>query len=311
MIKIKNILFFLISVLVLIMIFLNYPILQDRLKDILRIHPDLVIEPGNAYTKENSFLFVSPLEEYTPYDYEDLKKMFYSIFNQGWSEFTFYCPIEYRNCLTDVATLSNDEILLSNINNYVHPYNSYASIKTLYDDTGEVTVKIQHLYSDEEIAKIDKELDSILATQVNASMSDRDKILALHDYIIRTTKYDPYKTDKDDLSKSSSPYDSSRILGVLYDHYAICSGYTDTMAVLLEKLKIPNYKIASATHVWNAVYLEGKWWHLDLTWDDPITTSGKDILDHSYFLITNEELLDLDEGIDDHLFDKKVYLEFQ
>lgn len=303
--------FFLISVLVLLMIFLNLDTLKDRLKDILKVHPDLVIAPGNAYTKEDAFLFVSPSEDYIPYNYDDLKNIFYSIFNQGWDEFTFYCPIEYRNCIVDVAMISNDEVLLSNINNYVHPYNSYTSIKTLYDETGEVTVKIQHVYSEQEIDRIEKEVDSILAHQINDSMSDRDKILALHDYIIRTTKYDPYKVDKEDSQKSDSPYDSSRILGVLDDHYAICSGYTDLMAVFLERLHIPNYKIASDTHIWNAVFLDGKWWHLDLTWDDPITTSGQDILDHSYFLITNEELRTLDENIDDHHFDANVYLEYK
>lgn len=306
MIKIKNFLFFLISILVILMIVINFDTLSSRFKDILRIHPELVIKPGNEYQKDDSFLFVKQVDSYTPYNYEELKNIFYSVLNQGWNEFTFYCPVEYQECLNDVADISYDKLLLSNINNFVHPYNSYTSIKTLFDETGEITIKVTHLYSNEEIDRIDKDIDLLIENVVKDSMSDKEKILALHDYIINNTKYDIERANSE---TNSSEYDSARILGVLYDHYAICSGYADLMAVILEKLNIPNYKISSETHVWNALYLDNEWWHLDLTWDDPISTSGKDILDHSYFLIDSKTLRELDAGIKDHIYDKDIYME--
>ncbi len=288
------------------MIVINFDTLSSRFKDILRIHPELVIKPGNEYQKDDSFLFVKQVDSYTPYNYEELKNIFYSVLNQGWNEFTFYCPVEYQECLNDVADISYDKLLLSNINNFVHPYNSYTSIKTLFDETGEITIKVTHLYSNEEIDRIDKDIDLLIENVVKDSMSDKEKILALHDYIINNTKYDIERANSE---TNSSEYDSARILGVLYDHYAICSGYADLMAVILEKLNIPNYKISSETHVWNALYLDNEWWHLDLTWDDPISTSGKDILDHSYFLIDSKTLRELDAGIKDHIYDKDIYME--
>lgn len=306
MIKIKNFMFFLISILVILMIVINFDTLSSRFKDILRIHPELVIKPGNEYQKDDSFLFVKQVDSYTPYNYEELKNIFYSVLNQGWNEFTFYCPVEYQECLNDVADISYDKLLLSNINNFVHPYNSYTSIKTLFDETGEITIKVTHLYSNEEIDRIDKDIDLLIENVVKDSMSDKEKILALHDYIINNTKYDIERANSE---TNSSEYDSARILGVLYDHYAICSGYADLMGVILEKLNIPNYKISSETHVWNALYLDNEWWHLDLTWDDPISTSGKDILDHSYFLIDSKTLKELDAGIKDHIYDKDIYME--
>lgn len=288
------------------MIFLNHNIISGRLKDVFRIHPEMVIKDGNDYVKKNNYYFVSQVDDYVPYDYDDLKNIFYSVLNQGWDEFTFYCPVEYKECLDDVYKISNDKVLLSNINNFVHPYNSYSSIKTLYDETGEVTIKVYHLYSVNEIENIDAEIDKIIANNTNSNMSDKDKILALHDFIINNTKYDTIRANSSD---NTSDYDSARIQGVLYDHYAICSGYSDIMAVMLNKLNINNYKISSETHVWNAVYLNGKWVHLDLTWDDPVSTSGKDILDHSYFLIDNETLKELDTENSDHIYDKSVYYE--
>ena len=149
--------------------------------------------------------------------------------------------------------------------------------------------------------------DKIIEENITYNMTDKDKIRVLHDYIINNTKYDVTRANE-----GTSSYDSSRILGLLYEHYAICSGYADTMAVILDKLGINNYKVASKSHVWNAVYLDNKWYHLDLTWDDPVSTSGKDILDHTYFLIDTSTLGEvMDNDDDEHVFDKKIYSELK
>lgn len=305
MIKIKNTLFIVLSLLVILITFLNFDRIWERLSSINKPAPSTVIKEANEYQKKETFYFVKQTDNYTPNSFNDLMNIFYSVLNQGWDDFTFYCPVEYKECLKDVVKLSYDEILLSDINNYVHPYNSYAKIKILYDDAGEVTIKINHQYSKEEIEKIDADIDSLITSQTNSEMTTKEKIRALHDYIINETKYDTRRA-----SKEESKYDSARINGVLYDHYAICSGYTDLMAVILTKLNVPNFKVASATHVWNAVYVDNTWLHLDLTWDDPVSTSGKDILDHSYFLITNDRLEELDkENKNEHIFNKGTYYE--
>ena len=96
------------------------------------------------------YLFVKHTDTYVPYKYNDLLDIYYSALDQGWEEFTFYCPKEYKSCIGDVGAISNDDILLSIINNYVHPFNSYSEIKTVYDDTGEVTIKINHIYNYED-----------------------------------------------------------------------------------------------------------------------------------------------------------------
>lgn len=307
MIKIKNYISLLAVLIVCIALFMNADVITEKLKTILYIHPEIVIKPGNDYVKKDKFNFIEQVDAYEPYNYDDLKNIFYSILNQGWEEFTFYCPNEYVDCLKDVEKISDDKALLSDINNFVHPYNSYSTIKTLYDDMGEVTIKVSHLYSDKEIKKIDSDIDTIIKKNTTSSMSDREKIKSLHDYIVNNTKYDIKRANDQE-----SDYDSARILGVLYDHYSICSGYADLMAVILNKFEIPNYKIASESHVWNAVYLDGEWLHLDLTWDDPVTASGKDVLDHTYFLIDTNTLEGLNEKNNtEHIYDKKIYYELK
>ncbi len=304
MIKIKNALFAILSLLVLVILFLNFDTVWDKISSIANPEKVITIKEANQYKKNDDFYFVKQLKSYVPQNPNDLKNIFYSVLNQGWTEFTFYCPIEYSECLKDVIKLSNDQSLLSDINNYVHPYNSYSSIKILYDEAGEILIKIYHKYSDEEINKIDKDIDIMINNITNEQMTITEKIRALHDHIINETKYDTKKANN-----LESNYDSERINGVLYDHYAICSGYTDIMAVILSKLNVPNFKVASLTHVWNAVYLDGKWLHLDLTWDDPVSPTGNDILEHNYFLIDTNTLEITDTNNNEHTFDKNIYYE--
>jgi hypothetical protein len=304
MTKVKTILLVLVCFVVIIAIALNFNSIVDELSELFKAHPDLVINPGNDYTKEYSFEFIQQSEDYVPHSKEDLYDIFFSTLNKGWIEFTFYCPIEYTTCLEDIENLSNDKVLLSDINNFVSPFNSYSSIRTVYDDTGAITIQVVRLYSDTEIQQINAELDKMM-NMADSKALLWDKILVLHDYIINNTQYDTVRADE-----GTSSHDSTRMTGLLFEHYSICGGYADTMAALLDRLGVTNYKISSDNHVWNAVLLDGVWYHLDLTWDDPVTNTGRNVLDHTYFLIDDNKLTQLAKDSKDHIFDKKVYLEF-
>ena len=137
---------------------------------------------------------------------------------------------------------------------------------------------------------------------VKDSMSDKEKIKAIHDYIINNTKYD---SDRSDLKIVK--YKSNIAYGPLIEGYGLCGGYTDAMALFLDYFNIPNFKIISENHVWNAVKINNKWYHLDLTWDDPVATSGKDVLEYTFFLINTKKLESLEK--EQHIYDKNVFKE--
>ena len=303
----KNIISFFVSIIIILVVVLNLDTIISVIKDVIYSNREVFIPEANMYEKDYDFMYFKESDDFIPSNYDDLVSIFYTTLDKGWNEFTFYCDTEYEECLEDVAVISNDQKFLAEINNFVHPYNSYSTIKTLYDDTGKVTITIDKLYKDDEVDKIDKEIKIWMNEYIRDNMSTKDKIKVMHDAIINKTKYDQVRADT-----NNSKYDSARIQGVLYDHYAICSGYTDMMAVVLSKLNIPNFKIASEEHVWNAVYVDGKWYHLDLTWDDPITTSGRNVLLHDYFLINDNDLTKLDMSATkrEHIYNRDIYLEF-
>lgn len=302
--------FLLVTVVLIAVIAFNFKLIYHKFEAFFYDEYDKVktvrIKDGNIYSKKVDYNFVQISKDYVPYNYNDIINIFYSILDNGWDDFTFYCPKTYTNCINDFDEISHNKTLLSNIRDFVHPYNQYSSMDASYNSNGKIEIKVKYLYTKDEIKKIDKDIDNIIIENIDNSMSDVEKIKALHDYVINNTRYDQIMAETNE-----SPYDSERIGGLLYDGYAVCSAYADIMAVMLNKLDIPNFKVSSESHVWNAVYLDGRWLNLDLTWDDPISTSGKDILDDTYFLINTDKLLSLDikEDKNDHTYNKKVFSE--
>lgn len=304
--KLKNLIITFILILIILLETINIKPITNFFKNLINNNKTIIINPKNKYYKDYDFLFIKNTDNYTPYSYNDLLNIFYSVINNGWDEFTFYCPSEYSDCINDVELISNNQVLLSQINDFASPFNSFDEINTLYDETGEITISLNNTYTKEEQNIINEKLDSIISSNINDSMTLEQKLKSLHDYIINTTKYD---IDKNNTGESI--YHSSTAYGALIEGFATCNGYADAYALMLDRLGVKNYRITSDTHIWNAVYINDEWLHIDLTWDDPVSESGKDYLEHNYFLVDNDTLEKEDGTLVDHKFPKAVYLEFK
>ena len=266
------------------------------------VSKDVTIDKKNEYYRDYNLSYVHTTDNFKAESKNNLLDMYYTIINSGVDEFTFYCSKDYKDCIDDVKYLANDQTTLSNINSFVHPYNSFTTIKTEYDTLKRVTLKIQKAYTVEQIEEINKVVDKTIKNEIKDEKDPKEIIKIVHNYIINNTKYDKERADRNIIK-----YSSTNAYGVLIEHYGLCGGYTDAMAIFLNKYNIPNFKVVSENHIWNAVYLDNKWYHLDLTWDDPVLTDGSDTLEYTFFLITTPELEELETN--QHGFDKKVFSE--
>lgn len=265
---------------------------------------EVTLDEKNEYYRDYDFDFVQNTENFSPYCKQDIYNIYYTIINSGKENFTFYCPSDYSNCIDDINDLANDQTKLSDINNFVHPYNGFQHIETEYDNLGKVTVYIEKSYSNSEIKKIDEKIDYIEKNVLNSNYSSLENIKLAHNYIINNSIYDTNRSDQNVIY-----YKSDLAYGPLIEGYGICGGYTDAMELILERLGIKSYKISSDNHVWNAVNLDNNWYHLDLTWDDPVVSDGSQILDHSFFLIETDKLLEIEKT--QHRFDQDIYYELK
>lgn len=258
----------------------------------------------NQYYREYDFSYVQNTENFIPECKQDLLNIYYTVINAGKNEFTFYCGRDYENCLSDLESIANNQNTLSLINNYVHPYNGFKHIETEFDNSGKITIIINKSYTEEDIVAIEKQLDVIEQTIIKDDVPLELNIRAVHDYIINNTRYDVERRDSNNLT-----YKSDIAYGPLIQGYSICSGYTDAMQLMLERLGVENFKVATDNHIWNAVNLNGAWQHLDLTWDDPILDIGINIIIYDYYLISTDKLLELD--LTEHNFNQEIYTELK
>ena len=95
----------------------------------------------------------------------------------------------------------------------------------------------------------------------------------VHDYIINNVDYDT----------TLSYQNIYNIYGTLVNKKAVCAGYAKTFKYLMDSLEIPcisvigkatNSEGRTENHEWNYVQINQKWYAIDTTWDDPVSTTG-------------------------------------
>ena len=262
--------------------------------------------PTNEYYIEDNFEYIDNHINTGIKNRKELINFIYFSLNSGSSYIERYIDINYTEYNNDINNLTfNDgegfKEIISVLNNFVHPYNSSNNIKLTYGGNYTLGITVNKAYSEEDITEINKIVDKVIEEKITNSTPSKEKIRIIHDYIIDNTEYDKLKYE----NKEDTTYKSNTAYGVLIEGYGTCNGYADAMAIFLDKMNIINYKISNDEHIWNLVYLDGTWYHLDLTWDDPI--SDMNINRDTYFLVTTETLKKINDGT--HNFNEKIYIE--
>lgn len=152
-----------------------------------------------------------------------------------------------------------------------------------------INVKVAYILTREERIKADSIIGGILKDIIRPYMNDHEKVKAVHDYIVLNGKYDKN-------SIYYSDYD------LLVEGTSVCNGYALLTYNMLNKLNIPVNLVpgtaAGEAHIWNMVKLGDYWFHLDVTWNDPVSDS--DAVFYTYYMLTEKEICK-DHTIDDGL----------
>jgi hypothetical protein len=103
---------------------------------------------------------------------------------------------------------------------------------------------------------------------ITDGMSDEEKVKAIHDYLIY---HADYVNDGDYTTAESWAFGAE---GVLLHGEGVCQSYAFAFYMMTTAVGLKCYYITSADHAWNCVLLNGVWYYIDCTWDDPIGPSG-------------------------------------
>ena len=106
------------------------------------------------------------------------------------------------------------------------------------------------------------------AMDLKKSDTTYDKVKRIHDYIIKNYSYSTYG-----YKLNGKTADDTRSVGrMLTMKRGCCVGYSKLMKAFCDYYGISCTLVSGIDHMWNAIQINGKWYALDVTWDD---TDGK------------------------------------
>lgn len=160
-------------------------------------------------------------------------------------------------------------------------YNSRTMVMTVtprYTDAVEIMAYLEGKRSglSQQNAQTLEKAKQVHAAAVSPGMSEYDQVKALHDWLVNHTTYG---------GTNDRRFTAG---GALVDGYAVCDGYAMAFDLLcylsgIECVRVTGW--ARESHAWNKVKVDGSWYNIDVTWDDPV--SSRPMLIYDYFLISD------------------------
>ena len=151
-----------------------------------------------------------------------------------------------------------------------------------------------------------KKASDIIDELIRDGMSDYEKELVIHDWIIDWVAYDVSTIDRD--AEDLLNPDSATAFGPLLNQLAICKGYTYTFQLFMDMLDVECITVHGTAnadkeeHAWNMVKLDDEWYCVDVTWDDPVASFELDErYRHTYFNVTSQFMRDTQHYWDESL----------
>jgi len=126
------------------------------------------------------------------------------------------------------------------------------------------------------------------------TMSDYEIVKTIHDYIIQNSRYVDSITSDD-------------LYNILLYKTAKCEGYSKLFTYICNKFDIETILVVGSTyetHMWNMVNLDGKWYHIDVTWDD--LDSGVDEVAYDYFLKSDDLIFKTHKASEEFIYPKAL-----
>jgi hypothetical protein len=200
-----------------------------------------------------------------------------SDFNE--QDYNIHNIADYNMSISASGTIRKD---ISTIT-YTFTYSPNYRILRAYEDRSLLSV-----LTGDELAALTRAYE-IKNEIITSDMTDYEKELKIHDYIIANYGYDvAVVTDE-----SANSTRTHSITGMLLDGKGVCEAYANTF-MLLCRMSGLNCELATGTvdgvkHQWNAIELGGEYYNVDLTSDDPVPDL-KGRVNYRYLNLSDAEL---------------------
>ena len=117
----KRLIPYLLILILLAVIILNKDAIYEKYTDyIIEIESkEIKVPENNEYSRNYSFSYVQLTDDFIPENKQDLLNILFTGLNSGKDSFDFYCSKDYDTCIEDVEAIAKDQVVISDINNFV------------------------------------------------------------------------------------------------------------------------------------------------------------------------------------------------
>ena len=175
--------------------------------------------------------------------------------------------------------LRKNDYINGTIANWRYGYKGYENDVTL-------NLTFNYLTSLDQEAFIESEVGRITKNIIKPTMSEAEKVKAINDYIVLNSTYS--------YNSSTTPH---AVYAILNEGKGVCQAYALLAYRLLREAGFEVRYVtgwAGEAHAWNLVKVDGQWYHLDTTWNDPLFSASSgdmtDYISYEYFLISDSEI---------------------
>lgn len=193
--------------------------------------------------------------------------------------------------MNDILKANELETLNSNVKEYIitkyDTFNTYLKIDFKYVDSVEELKRKEKL--------VNEKVQEIVKNTITNEMGEYEKEKALYDYLVNNCEYDMDTLNSGVWDKNNDEYSA------LINGLSMCKGYAQAMNRLLKAVNIESKIVIGDIidkeepdkeklgHAWNIVKINGKYYHIDATWDSTYTHMYNEASDY-FFNLSDEEI---------------------
>lgn len=212
----------------------------------------------------------------------DLQQIIY----EEMQNFTTTFQVQYKGNTKelDSKTMMNLLIKAKEKDNYLlGTVISYGFNLKGYENDVTLTINLGYTTNAEQEAFVKSEVKRLVAELITPSMSDVEKVKVINEYIVKKTTYSD--------NTQASPHAAYTILT---EGKGVCQAYATLAYMMLTEAGMEAHYVtgfAREPHAWNLVKVDGQWYHLDPTWNDPTFVTSfqglAEYISYDYFLISD------------------------
>ena len=223
--------------------------------------------------------------------------------------------MDYSSMLNAYFNLLREDFELFFVDSTAEPSGTMDSVTRLIKTIEPVYAVKDSSEKDIMLAKFRARTNQILQLAISPDLNDLGKILALHDFLCTHCSYRNYETEsvKDEngnTAKDENGRDKVKVIfdfcitayGALVNGEGNCQGQTMSMRHLLQSAGFKTRRVEPTIdyldHTWLQVQIDGEYYNLDASSDNPrhdldhgLEYHQRNYVTHKYFLCSNEKFL--------------------